>query len=86
MRLCKTTLLCREVSGHGAERSHYQPNRVRNSVVRNESAEPGFILAERVLLWLGIFGWLSGFLLLSSLYLWFVQYISFSICFRRYKG
>nr|DAE88659.1 MAG TPA: hypothetical protein [Caudoviricetes sp.] len=27
---------CREVSGHGAERSHYQPNRVRNSA-RNQS-------------------------------------------------
>lgn len=49
---------CREVSGHGAERSHYQPNRVRNSVVKNEFAKPGL-------------SWQKGSLVMKSLLMLF---------------
>lgn len=51
--------LCREVSGHWEERSHYQPNRVRNSVVKNESAEPslsrqkGWSIVKSLLMFFG---------------------------------
>lgn len=50
--------LYREVSGHGEERSHYQPNRVRNSVVKNEFAKPGL-------------SWQKGSLVMKSLLMFF---------------
>lgn len=48
----------REVSGHGEEKSHYQPNRVRNSVVKNEFAKPGL-------------SWQKGSLVMKSLLMLF---------------
>lgn len=51
---------CREVSGHGEERSHYQPNRVRNSIVKNEFAKPGL-------------SWQKGSLVMKSLLMFFAE-------------
>lgn len=55
---------CCEVSGHGEERSHYQPNRVRNSVVKNEFAKPGL-------------SWQKGSLVMKSLLKLMDQSVSF---------